>query len=220
MKQARGRRRSLGSPTPSRRARRRTEIRERLYREALRLFAERGYERTTVEDITEAADVGKGTFFNYFPSKEHVLARLGEERLKIFAVALEEARAGRRTIPEILSSTAQRLAMSRGYAPELMRSIFVAHATSEPVRAQLHGSMQRCRRMMAEIIGLGQERGVVRRDMEAGRLARILQQVFMGVTLTWALNPETPLEKCTSEVWELLWTSLGQRSVPRKERKR
>ena len=53
--------------------------------------------------------------------------------------------------------------------------------------------------------------------MDAARLARILQQVFMGVTLTWALNPETPLEKCTSEVWELLWTSLGQRGAKRKE---
>ena len=146
----------------SRRVRRRTEVRERLYREALRLFAERGYERTTVEDITEAADVGKGTFFNYFPTKEHVLARLGEDRLRIFALALEEARAARRPIPEILSRTAQRLAMSRGYAPELMRSIFVAHATSEPVRQQLHASMQRCRKMMAEIIHLGQTRGAVR----------------------------------------------------------
>jgi len=31
-----------------------------------------------VEDITNAADVGKGTFFNYFPSKEHILGVLGE----------------------------------------------------------------------------------------------------------------------------------------------
>jgi AcrR family transcriptional regulator len=220
MKQAQRGAGAQGPAPSSRRVRRRTEVRERLYREALRLFAERGYERTTVEHITEAADVGKGTFFNYFPTKEHVLARLGEDRLKIFALALEEARAGKRAIPEILSGTAHRLAMSRGYAPELMRSIFVAHATSAPVREQLHQSMQRCRRMMTEIIGLGQQRGAVRRDMDAARLSRILQQVFMGVTLTWALNPETPLEKCTSEVWELLWTSLGQRAVRREESKR
>jgi len=62
-----------GKPT-NRRARRQAEMRERLIRSALRLFAERGFTATTVEDITNLADVGKGTFFNYFPSKEHVFA--------------------------------------------------------------------------------------------------------------------------------------------------
>ena len=68
-------------PQAGRRERHRTEIRERLFRSALRLFAERGFLETTVEDITEAADVGKGTFFNYFRTKEHVLATFGAERL-------------------------------------------------------------------------------------------------------------------------------------------
>src|SRR5512142_2816722 len=68
----------VSTPPLARRERRRTETRERIFRAALKLFAERGVAATTVEDITEAADVGKGTFFNYFPSKEHVLAAFGE----------------------------------------------------------------------------------------------------------------------------------------------
>src|SRR5271157_4056974 len=68
-------------PRPGRRERRSTETRERLYRAALRLFAERGFQETTVEDITEAADVGKGTFFNYFATKEHVLGVMAEIQL-------------------------------------------------------------------------------------------------------------------------------------------
>ena len=49
---------------------------------------------TTVEDITEAADVGKGTFFNYFRTKEHVLATFGAERLASIDRALERAKKG------------------------------------------------------------------------------------------------------------------------------
>src|SRR5246500_5921419 len=79
-------------PRSDRRERRRLETRERLYRAALELFGERGFLETTVEDITEAADVGKGTFFNYFPTKEHVLATYGEERLAAIEQALEKAR--------------------------------------------------------------------------------------------------------------------------------
>ena len=81
-------RHAAGFPQPNRRERRRLETRERIYRAALQIFAERGYLETTVEDITESADVGKGTFFNYFPTKEHVLATYGEQRVAAIEVAL------------------------------------------------------------------------------------------------------------------------------------
>src|SRR5260370_17336588 len=69
------------APNPSRRQRRSAEIRDRLFRAALNLFAKKGFTETTVEDITEAADVGKGTFFNYFPSKDHILLAFAEMHL-------------------------------------------------------------------------------------------------------------------------------------------
>src|SRR6201984_838922 len=70
-----------GKEIPDRRQRRSAETRERLFRAALRLFAEKGFAETTVEDITNAADVGKGTFFNYFPSKEHILIDFSDMQL-------------------------------------------------------------------------------------------------------------------------------------------
>src|SRR5215472_10420569 len=81
---------STGRPT-SRRQRRSAEIRERLFRAALDQFAKKGFAVTTVEDITEAADVGKGTFFNYFPSKDHILIAFGEMQLGNLQAAVEEA---------------------------------------------------------------------------------------------------------------------------------
>src|ERR1700682_5745951 len=66
---------------PGRRQRRSAEIREKLFRAALKLFGEKGLAETTVEDITNAADVGKGTFFNYFPSKEHILIAFSDTQL-------------------------------------------------------------------------------------------------------------------------------------------
>ena len=59
---------------------------------ALRLFREHGYDATTVEEITEAADVAKGTFFNYFPSKEALLGELAAWQIGKLRTALEVSR--------------------------------------------------------------------------------------------------------------------------------
>ncbi len=52
------------------RGRKKAETRQRLQEQALRLFTERGYEATTVEQIATAAGVSHMTFFRYFPTKE------------------------------------------------------------------------------------------------------------------------------------------------------
>ncbi|EJC82335.1 transcriptional regulator [Rhizobium leguminosarum bv. trifolii WSM2297] len=59
--------------TEGRRERKRRQTRDRIEHAAMTLFLERGFEVTTIEDITEAADVSKRSFFDYFPSKEEVV---------------------------------------------------------------------------------------------------------------------------------------------------
>jgi len=60
-------------PDLSRRERKKKETREKIFSKAMQLFRLQGFTATSVEQITQHADVGKGTFYNYFPTKEAVV---------------------------------------------------------------------------------------------------------------------------------------------------
>lgn len=202
----------------NRRERHRTEMRERIFLAALEIFAQRGYLETTVEDITEAADVGKGTFFNYFPTKEHVLAQYGEERIQEIERSLERARAGKETVLAVLKDLATDLAGQSSESPDLIRSVFAANLSCAPVRAELQKRIQRARELLSEIFKLGQQRGEIRRDLSSPELARLIRLIFMGVTIAWAINPDAPLRGTAEEVWEFLCPSLEPRPEQETER--
>jgi AcrR family transcriptional regulator len=61
----------MGQPT--RRELQAQERRNQLIDSALTLFAEKGFERTTIKDLSEAARVAQGLIYHYFESKEELL---------------------------------------------------------------------------------------------------------------------------------------------------
>jgi len=61
------------SSTPSRHERRRLKTRNLLIQNTLQLVLEKGYDAISIQDITERADLGRGTFYIHFKDKEEVV---------------------------------------------------------------------------------------------------------------------------------------------------
>ena len=201
----------FAATTSDRRQRRSAEIRERLFHAALALFGKKGFAETTVEDITEAADVGKGTFFNYFPSKDHILIAFGDMQLGKLQAAIEEARRTNEPIPKFLRSLGVRMTQEPVRNPEIIRALLQAYLSTTPVREAMLDLQKRILALHTELIRLGQKQGEIRNDVPAEEIAYVFRQTIFGTLLIWSLYGDATLQKRIESACNLLWTGMAPR---------
>jgi AcrR family transcriptional regulator len=201
------------SRSGDRRQRRSAEIRERLFRAALDLFAKKGFVETTVEDITEAADVGKGTFFNHFPSKDHILIAFGEMQLAKLEDAIENARQTNMPMPEFLRSLGMRMTQEPTRNPAIMRTLLQAFLSTTPVRAAMNDLQKRAHALHTQIMELGQSRGEIRNDIPAGEIAYVFRQTLFGTLLVWSLYGDASLHARIEAALNVLWSGMAPRNL-------
>ena len=199
------------APSPNRRQRHSAEIRERLFRAALALFAKKGFAQTTVEDITEAADVGKGTFFNHFPSKDHILLAFGEMQLAKLEAAIDRARRSNQPTPEFLRGLGARMTQEPVLNPAIIRALLQAYLSTTPVREAILDLQKRVLALHTEMIRLGQEQGEIRNDIPAEEIAYVFRQTIFGTLLIWSLYGDSTLHARMDAAFNLLWTGMAPR---------
>lgn len=204
---------SNGRVSGNRRERRSAEIRERLFRAALARFAQKGLAETTVEDITEAADVGKGTFFNYFPSKDHILIAFGEMQLGKLEAAIEMARHSHEPWPEFLRGLGVRMTEEPTRNPAIIRALLQAYLSTTPVREAMVDLQRRVHALYTQMIQLGQERGEIRSDLPAPELAEVFRQTIFGTLLIWSLFGDDTLQQRIDSAFGILWSGLAPRDL-------
>lgn len=203
-------------PTPthlhtSRRERRSAENRERLFRAALQKFAQKGYAETTVEDITKAADLGKGTFFNYFPSKEHILMAFGEMQIGKLEAFVAGVQGSEQPMPEILHALVARMTEEPIRNPEIVRALIQANLTSAAVRGEMARLHEKNRKLLARLIRHGQQRGEVRTDLAPEEIAQAWRQMIFGTLLFWSLAGDDSLPQRMESSVGVLWNGIAAR---------
>ncbi|WP_206610407.1 TetR/AcrR family transcriptional regulator [Actinomyces wuliandei] len=169
--------------------RRRARTRERIFTEAMRLFAERGFDRVTVADITEAADIGKGTFFTHFPSKRDVFRYLGEQVTEVMEAAAQESGTAQERLARLLGAATAWLEDHPEPARQMVgsRSFSASLDLASP-------SQQRFHQVLARILADGVAAGQLRADLPVDDAAQLVQTGYYMSVLTWAASLEPQQE--------------------------
>jgi AcrR family transcriptional regulator len=177
-----------------RRERHRRETFERLVNAAREIMFSRGLADMTVQDITEAADVGKGTFFNYFQSKEHVVSRVQEFAGQSLVQAVERVRQGQETaiagLRTVIRETMCRPGNWLTYESNTLRALVL----NQDVRSLMSTQLRVNRHAYEMLVALGQEQGTIRRDQPVAQLADVAQTLMAGFTVVLWIHGTAPTE--------------------------
>lgn len=192
----------LSSNRPSRRERRREETRQRLIEAALALMQHKPFEQVTVEDITELADVAKGTFFTYFPSKEHLLhayMRDLADQVYEFLETLDAEHAPSQW--EVLRQVMLFIARRDAHSLQISRSLMVACCNNPALREQMMDIVREATEYAVAGFRKGQAQGEYRDDVPPEMLAHHAIRLYRLCLMEWMMeNEHMPLEQIVEHI--------------------
>jgi len=204
---------NIEAQTDGRRGRRKEEMRSQIFQAAMRLFERKGVFDTTVEEITESADVAKGTFFNYFPSKEAILTKLADRQVGVIKQAAERARTAPSMRP-ILVGMAHELSSGPARSAMMLRSLLSVFLSNKMLSQTFQKALQMGRENVATIMERGQKLGEIRTDMLPAELARIFQHAMFGTHAIWSISQPSDLKPWIDKTFDVIWCGIAVQNGP------
>ncbi|MEM7410011.1 MAG: TetR/AcrR family transcriptional regulator [Myxococcota bacterium] len=192
---------------PSRRERRRLEIRERIIDTAIALFESQGYEATTVNEIATQADIAYGTFFNHFPSKLDLLQEISDQLLRTTFEGIEEVskRPGpfSEQLVRVFEDAAARALEMGPRRRELLGTLLTVAFPERAVTAD-----RRFHDAFREFLSEGLASGGVRDDVDLDTLSEVVVGSWYSMFLSWVHFDDYPLAARVAATSRFLADSL------------
>lgn len=180
---------SVSQETPSRRERKKLELRREIIDTAFDCFAEQGYHATGIADIAARLGIGHGTFYRYFENKrdivEHVVDDLFAQIAGILIAenapdAVDNLDAYRKQSARIGAALAKLFAED----PRVPRLLIldapgIDHAMAEKILGFLDGATA----LTAAYLEHGVELGYLRPDLDVTNTSRAINSMILGATM-------------------------------------
>jgi AcrR family transcriptional regulator/catechol 2,3-dioxygenase-like lactoylglutathione lyase family enzyme len=170
----------MAMSTESRAGRPKASSRETLAEAACELFLEKGFEATSIADITSRAGVSRSSFFNYFASKSDILWAGLDERIAVLAVRLGDSDAA-----DVAADVHRAVAeLADGFAPDSL-ALALVNATAMGLEDELEREASLRRSRIARIVAERLRRGGAER-LDAEVVAAAWAGAVLAALEAWA----------------------------------
>ncbi len=168
----------------------RVNVREQLLSAGLDTLHRRGFNATSVQDITEAAGVPKGSFYNHFESKEALGAeavlryRETSEMWKALRALRDVKGAPLTRLRKFFESATERALKSESWSGCLLGNFACEVSSQSPlIREQVALAFAEWSHEVALLIGQAQKAGALSRDLPPKAIAEFLLNAWEGALL-------------------------------------
>lgn len=187
---------------------RKKELKKQIFFKSIKLFKEYGYDNVTVEKIASSCGIAKGTFFNYFPKKEHVLLYLGSsqnEYLQEVAQKYKDVKTKQRILlifKELLSIY-------------LENSDLLKLTLSETIRSALKDESRNIdlfKETMATLIEEAKTNKAINTRFDSKTIASVLVGIYFNTLISWSLIQDEGVHIVSifEEQYEVIWEGIEQ----------
>jgi TetR/AcrR family transcriptional repressor of nem operon len=187
-------------------------MREHLITSALETLHKQGFNASAVQDITDAAGLPKGSFYNYFESKEalalEVIDRYGKEQGALGGVLSDESISPVERLRQYFTSITTNLA-AQNYERGCLIGNFSTELAdkSRPIRDRLGSNFAAWSRPIETCIRDGQKAGEISRDIDPRALADFLLNSLEGAILRMKVEKDSsPLDQFMTLVFSRVLT--------------
>ena len=181
---------------------------------AWRLFYEQGYEDTTLEDILEASECSKGTFYHYFEGKDALLGTLSVLFDEKYEQLIPTIREDDNALEVLAYLNRELFAMiDSSVSLDLLARLLSTQLTT---RGEKH-LLDRNRvyfRLLREVIARGQSRGELRADLSVNEIMKAYALMERGLMYDWCLcSGEYSLSRYSSDMMRLFLQTYAAKTL-------
>jgi len=175
--------------------RRKTEFRDKITQTALRLFEQNGVAETSIASIIKEADIAHKTFFNHFPSKDHLLQHIvsshSHHAYTFFRDALKRSDDPKKRLEYCLVSIAKALEpLNPQRYRDLLTFYFMSNASTKEFRDE---QKQNFTELVNQILRDAQEQKRLRPGFEMETLSEMIVGISVATLLSWSVEENYPI---------------------------
>jgi AcrR family transcriptional regulator len=162
---------------------------DKLFKAAIKLFSNFGYERVTIDDIANECGTAKGSFYTHFKSKEHIML----EQFKLIDLHYEQWFHNFNPDANVTNQLSSFIECIMNFAVDglgldILKVVFSGQISLSSRLPKLLADEDRPYfKIMYTVINCGQEKGEFRNDMSGHEIARLLTRWVRSIVYDWCL---------------------------------
>lgn len=161
-----------------------------------RLFIEKGYEDTMIEEVAELAEVSKATVYNYFPSKEWLLLGAMKADVAELGTYIENLDDTLNSYEKIKAALIYQILRTRPYIDLVRRMLFLNSYSKSP----LYKEADEMYNFFYELVEKGKEEGLFKKEIETESIISMINVFYLYTQFKWTDIELLTEEECREKI--------------------